>query len=114
LIDARRTRDRGRVGTVATRSTGTTRGAGGASTGVSVRPRRTGLTHCAVALNGKCISITRNTRTSDQPVTGVTGGCDLIGARRARDRCRVGTVATRSTGLTRGAGGASTGVSVRS
>ena len=49
----------------------------------------------------------------DQPVTGVAGGCDLIGARSTRDRGRVGTVATRSTSTTRGAGGASTGVGVR-
>ena len=45
-------------------------------------------------MNGKCKSITRNTRTSDQPVTGVTSGRDLIGARRTRDRGRVDTVAT--------------------
>ena len=78
LVSARRTRDRGRVGAVAARSTG--------------------LTHCAVALNGIRKSITRTTRTSDQPVTGVTGGCDLIGAVSTRDRGCVGTVATRSTG----------------
>ena len=51
--------------------------------------------------------------TPDQRVPGVTGGCDVIGARSTRDRGRVGTVATRSTGTTRGAGGASTGVGVR-
>ena len=50
--------------------------------------------------------------TSDQRVTGVASGRNLIGARRTRDRGRVGTVATRSTSTTRGAGGASTGVGV--
>jgi len=59
------------------------------------------LTRRAVALNGICKSITRITRTVNQPVTGVTGGCDLIGARCTRDCGRVGTVATRSTGTTR-------------
>ena len=54
-----------------------------------------------------------NTRIRDQPVTGVTGGCDLIGARCTRDCGCVGTVATCSTGCTRGTGGASTGVGVR-
>ena len=68
----------------------------------------------AVALNGICRSRTLTTRTVDQSVTGVTGGCNLIGARSTRDRGRVGTVATRSTGTTRGAGGASAGVGVRS
>ena len=47
-----------------------------------------------------------------QPVTSVTGGCNLIGARSTRDRGRVGTFARRSTSTTRGAGGASTGVGV--
>ena len=70
-------------------------------------------THCAVVFNGIRSCFTLNTRISNQPVTGVAGGCDLIGARRTRDRGRVGTVATRSTSTTRGAGGASTGVGVR-
>ena len=47
-----------------------------------------------------------------QPVTRVTGGRNLIGARSTRDRGRVGTFATRSTSTTGGAGGASTGVGV--
>ena len=80
LIGARSTRDRGRVGTFATRGTG--------------------LTLCAVQGNSVCKRITRTTRIRDQPVTGVAGGCDLVGVRCTHDRGRVGAVATRSTGRT--------------
>ena len=53
------------------------------------------MTRRSVALNGIRRGSTCTTRTSDQPVTGVTGGCDLIGAIGAGDRGRVGTVASR-------------------
>ena len=103
MVGARRTRDRGCVGTIATRSTGTTRIFVQPVTGVTsgrdlvgarrtrdrgrvgtIATRSTGFARCAVALHSKCISITRNTRTSNQPVTGVTGGCNLIDDARSR------------------------------
>jgi len=48
--------------------------------------------------------------TSDQRVTGVASNHNLIGVRRTRDR---GRVVRGDTGCTSGAGGASTGVGVR-
>jgi len=68
------------------------------------------LTLRAVALNGVCKRITRNTRTANNPVASVTGGCDLIDARSTRDRGRIGTIATGCTRCTRGAVQPVTGV----
>ena len=113
LVGVIGTRDRGRVGTVASRSTWRTSSTSVSCPGIGIAARwalfATSVAMCRIMLLGTNWT---SFLIGVQPVTRVTGGRNLIGAIGAGDRGRVGTVASRSTRRTRGTGGASTGVGV--